>query len=61
MGPAFDAYCGQVAVLRDAQQRVANEGLIVQDPKGFPIPHPALAIVRAAQDEIRKWGDRFTP
>lgn len=58
-GPALDAYCGQIARLRDAQRRLATEGLIISDPKGFPIPHPAIQIERAAQDEIRKWGDRF--
>lgn len=61
MGPALEAYCGQVATLRDAQARIASEGLVVADPKGHPIPHPAVAIERAAQDEIRQWGARFAP
>lgn len=60
-GPDLEAYCGQVARLRDAQARLAAEGLIVSDPKGNPIPHPAIAIERAAQDEIRKWGNTFRP
>lgn len=60
-GPDLEAYCGQVARLRDAQRRIAAEGQIVADPKGHPIPHPALAIERAAQDEIRKWGSAFRP
>ena len=58
-GPELEAYVGQVARLRDAQRRIAAEGLIVQDPKGFPIPHPAIAIEKAAQVEIRSWGSRF--
>lgn len=58
-GPDLEAYCGQVARLRDSQRRIAAEGLVVADPKGHPIPHPAIAIERVAQDEIRKWGDRF--
>lgn len=61
IGPAFDAYCGQIARLRDAQHRIHEEGAIIADPKGNPIPHPALAIERAAQDEIRKWSDTFRP
>lgn len=61
VGPDLEAYCGQVAQLRDAQARIASDGLITADPKGNPIPHPAIAIERAAQDEIRKWGPRFTP
>ena len=58
-GPDLEAYAGQVARLRDAQSRIAAEGAIVADPKGNPIPHPALAIEKSAQAEIRAWGDRF--
>ena len=60
-GPDLEAFCGQVARLRDAQARLAAEGSIIADPKGVPIPHPAIAIERAAQDEIRKWGNAFKP
>lgn len=55
----LEAYAGQVARLRDAQRRLAAEGLVIADPKGNPIAHPALAIERAAQEQIRKWGTRF--
>lgn len=58
-GPDLEAYAGQVARLRDAQARIAAEGSIVSDPKGNPIQHPALAIEKAAQSEIRAWGTRF--
>lgn len=60
-GPDFEAYCGQVARLRDAQQRLQREGLVIADPKGNPVPHPAIAIERAAQAEIRSWGAQFKP
>ena len=60
-GPALEAYCGQVATLRICQEKLASEGLIVADPKGVPIEHPAIRLERAAQDEIRKWGDQFRP
>jgi len=60
-GPQLEAYCGQVARLRDAQRRLAVEGLVIADVKGQPVAHPALAIERAAQDEIRRWGDVFEP
>lgn len=60
-GPELEAFCGQVARLREAQKRISAEGLITADPKGFPIPHPAIAIERAAQAEVRAWGDRFQP
>jgi phage terminase small subunit len=57
----LEAYCGQVATLRDAQRRLSEEEAVIADPKGNPIPHPALAIERAAQAEIRTWGRRFEP
>ena len=60
-GPKLEAYCGQIARLRDAQRRIESEGAVVADPKGNPIPHPALSIERTAQDEIRKWGEAFAP
>ena len=60
-GPDLEAYCGQVSRLRDAQAWIAEEGLIVADAKGVPMPHPALLIERQAQDEIRKWGSAFRP
>ena len=60
-GPDLEAFCGQVARLRDAQARLAAEGSIIAVPKGVPIPHPAIAIERAAQDEIRKCGNAFKP
>lgn len=58
-GPDFEAYCGQVARLRDAQGRVSREGLVVADEKGRPVPHPALAVEREAQREVRAWAGRF--
>lgn len=60
-GPELEAFAGQVARLRDAQRRLAAEGIVVEDPKGQPIPHPAIAVERAAQEQIRAWGDRFRP
>jgi phage terminase small subunit len=60
-GADFEAYLGQVARLRDAQERIATDGMIVQDARGNPVAHPALAIERSAQSEIRTWGDRFDP
>ena len=59
VGPDLEAYCTQVSRMRDAQARIDREGLIVADAKGNPIPHPAIAIEKAAQAEIRAWGTRF--
>ncbi len=52
---AAEAFCVQVARLRDAQQRVDAEGAIVADEKGRPVPHPALAMELAASAEMRLW------
>lgn len=59
--PSFEAYCGQVARLREAQRRVSIEGLVIADPKGNPVPHPAILIEKHAQAEIRAWGTKFMP
>lgn len=44
----------QIARARDAQARIDGEGIVIADPKGNPVPHPAIAIERAAQVEIVK-------
>lgn len=61
VGADFDAYCGQVALQRDARARIARDGVIVEDERGRPTDHPAIALERDAQREIRNWGDRFRP
>lgn len=61
VGPEFEAYCGAVVRLRDAQRRIYEEELIVPDAKNAPVAHPAFAIERQAMDELRKWGDKFRP
>jgi phage terminase small subunit len=60
-GPELEAYCGLVVRLRDAQQRIQDEGMLVPDGKGNAIPHPALAIERAASAELKRWEGKFTP
>jgi phage terminase small subunit len=57
----LEAYASQVARLRDSRRRIEAEGMIVADPKGYPIPHPAIAIERAAQAEVRQWAAKFPP
>lgn len=58
---ALDAYASQVATLRTAQARVEAEGMVIAGPKGDPIPHPCIAIAKAAQAEVRAWGSQFQP
>lgn len=60
-GPDLEAYCGQVALVRDSSARIAAEGTVIADPKGNPIPHPCVEIGRRAQAEVRAWAGRFDP
>lgn len=53
------AYCELVALEREASARVREEGSVVSDEKGRPVPHPAIAVARQAQQDIKGWGDRF--
>lgn len=39
----------------DARDAWINEGSVIDDGKGFPIPHPALEIEKAASAELRGW------
>jgi len=64
IGPAaseadLEAFASQIARLRDSRRRIEAEGMIVADPKGYPIPHPAIPIERAAQQEVRQWSARY--
>ena len=59
VGADLEAYCVQVARMRDAQARIDREGLLVPDAKGNPMPHPAIAVEKAAHAEVRAWGSRF--
>lgn len=58
---ALEAFCTLMARLRDARARVAEEGMVVTDPRGRVIPHPALTVERQTAEQIRAWGDRFAP
>ena len=64
-GAGLEAYCVQVARMRDAQRRVDREGLVVADEKGRAgggaVPQPALVVEKAARVEVRAWQERFTP
>ena len=51
----LEALCVQVYRMRDAERRIAEDGLIVRDVKGNPVAHPALDIEKRAQVEVRTW------
>lgn len=55
----MEALVIQVYRMRDAQQRVSRDGLVVADEKGRAVEHPALAIERAATREVRDWMKQF--
>ena len=61
LGPDFETYCVIVWRARDAARRIDSEGMVVNDERGNPIEHPALAIERKAQASIKSYGDRFQP
>ena len=50
------AYCNAVVLERDCARRVREEGTIVADERGRPIAHPAIAVGRQAQQDIKGWG-----
>jgi hypothetical protein len=45
--------------MRDAQRRITAEGIVVADAKGNPCPHPALAVEKQAQGEVRAWLGKY--
>lgn len=41
--------------LKDSRESLAREGSVIDDGKGFPVEHPALAIEKRASMELRGW------
>lgn len=52
---AVETVAGLNMRLVDARSAIAEEGLIIDDGKGFPIEHPALIIEKRASAELRGW------
>lgn len=61
IGPEFEAYCVTVNRARVAATRIDREGFVVNDERGNAVEHPAFAVERKAQAQIKAWGDRFAP
>lgn len=59
VGDELAAFCNAVWLERDCARRVAEEGTIVADERGRPIAHPAIAVGRQAQQDIKNWAERF--
>lgn len=58
---ALEAFCILVARLRESQERIDEEGMVVRGSNGRVVPHPALEVERKLAEQIRAWGDRFAP
>ena len=52
---ALAAYRAARAEWEAARTRIAEEGILVADEKGRPVPHPAIAVERSAAAEMRAW------
>lgn len=48
-------FAGLVLRVEDARHQVTMEGVIIDDGKGFPVPHPGLEIERRTSAELRGW------
>jgi P27 family predicted phage terminase small subunit len=55
----LEAYCTLIVRWREAAQKVAEEGLIVDGDRRGAIAHPALAIERSLADQIKAWAPLF--
>ena len=53
------ALCDQIQRQREAARRIDAEGIVIADARGNPVPHPAVAVERAASSEILKWIAKF--
>lgn len=51
----LEALCGLVFRLRQARERIDEEGLLVKGKDGNAIPHPALETERQMVRELRAW------
>ena len=58
---ALETFASLVARLREARQRIDDEGMVVEDKRARVVPHPALQVERQTAELIRAWGDRFAP
>lgn len=64
IGPSVDAamieaYCTLIVRWREAAQKVAEEGLIVDGDRRGAVAHPALAVERSLANQIKAWAPLF--
>jgi P27 family predicted phage terminase small subunit len=56
---ALGALCSTQAILSEARERLADEGLVVTGPRGAVKPSPWLAIANQAQRDLRSLAAEF--
>ncbi len=60
-GPALEAFCGQMAMMRKLQKQVDDEGLIVLDSRGAAMRHPAFDMLIDLRKQIQAVSSDFDP
>lgn len=58
---ALEAAACQLARMRWARDRIAENGEMVLDARDHIAPHPAIAIEHRAQSEVRRWLESLLP
>ena len=55
----IESLAGQLALSREARERVAREGSVVRDPKGSVVAHPAIKVesdaVKILASLLKEW------
>jgi P27 family predicted phage terminase small subunit len=58
-GLALEALCFQAALMREAMSTIKAEGTTSTGSTGQIREHPAIKTFQNAQNELRKWSERF--
>lgn len=58
-GTAFANYCLAYARLREAEETIKREGMVITTEKGYKMPHPAVKIAEKAQQIIKAFCSEF--
>lgn len=58
-GPALEALCVNVAIMREAAGELKGAPMLVPGSHGNVKRHPAFDVFQTAQGEVRTWCERF--
>ncbi len=50
------SYCQACAMLRDAVERLEEDGTIIMTEKNYPVQHPSVGIANTAMKQIKAFG-----